>query len=245
MQPLRPDRAPLHVQAQNRLRVLIEQGRFGPGEQLPAEVQLAAQFGISRPTLREALLHLEREGIVVRRHGVGTFVALDYHQRMDSGLERMESILEVAERQGIAVDVVDLEVFIEPATKALMAELQVERDTPITWVRRVLLVDGMRAAYMVDAAPESILGPGDLNGSFAGSVVDLLRQKSGASAIGQAVAHIAAVNADETLAERLRVERGQALLLLEETLFDEAGAAIDYSHNYFIPNRFRFHVIRR
>ena len=66
-----------------------------PGEQLPAEVYLATQLGISRPTLREALLSLEREGFVVRKHGVGTFVTPGYGRRLESGLECLESVLEM------------------------------------------------------------------------------------------------------------------------------------------------------
>jgi DNA-binding GntR family transcriptional regulator len=43
----------------------------------------------------------------------------------------------------------------------------------------------------------------------------------------------------------LAVEPGQALLLLEETLFDEEGAPFEFSRNYFIPECFRFQVVRR
>ena len=42
--------------------------------QLPSEPQLAAELGVSRATIREALTILAREGVIVRRHGVGTFV---------------------------------------------------------------------------------------------------------------------------------------------------------------------------
>jgi DNA-binding GntR family transcriptional regulator len=47
------------------------------------------------------------------------------------------------------------------------------------------------------------------------------------------------------LAKELGIEPGQAVLLLEETLFDKEGTAIEFSHNYFIPEFFRFYIVRR
>ena len=48
--------------------------QLSPGDMLPGENALAAEFGVSRPTLRRALAELEKEGVVGRRNGVGTVV---------------------------------------------------------------------------------------------------------------------------------------------------------------------------
>jgi len=115
VQPLRARRLSLVTQAQQYLLALVEKGTYRPGEQLPSEKELAAQLGISRPTLREALLNLEQEGVVVRKHGVGTFVAPGYDSRLESGLERLESILDLATRQHLQVQVENLDVQQVPA----------------------------------------------------------------------------------------------------------------------------------
>lgn len=57
------------------LRRAIVEGRYSDGQQLPAERQLASQFGASRSTVRAALRRLEEGGLVVRRAGSGTFVS--------------------------------------------------------------------------------------------------------------------------------------------------------------------------
>lgn len=59
----------------HELLVLIRSGHFAPGDRLPSERQLAARFGVSRPTVREALSALESRGLVETRMGSGTFVA--------------------------------------------------------------------------------------------------------------------------------------------------------------------------
>lgn len=243
VQPLKLNRLPLSAQARHYLLGLIESGAYRPGEKLPSEKELATQLQISRPTLREALQNLEQDGILVRKHGVGTFVALGYEHQLDSGLERLESILQLAAQREMQVQMDALEVDRQPASRELADKLQVPIGTPLTTVRRVLLVDGKPAAYMADAVLSSVLSPDDVDDTFEGSVLDLIRQKK--DKIAQAVADIVAINADSALAAKLKVKPRKALLLLEETLFNDQGTAVGFSRNYFIPDCFRFHVVRR
>ncbi len=59
----------------DRIETLILEGTLKPGERLPAERALAEELGVSRPSLREALQKLVARGLLVSRHGGGTFVA--------------------------------------------------------------------------------------------------------------------------------------------------------------------------
>jgi len=72
IQTLEPQR--LYRQIAEQLRTLMTQGEFTPGERLPAERDLAKQLGVSRPSVREALIALEVEGWVEVRTGAGVFV---------------------------------------------------------------------------------------------------------------------------------------------------------------------------
>jgi GntR family transcriptional regulator len=244
VQPLKVSRLSLAAQAQQYLLGLIRDGTYHPGEQLLSEKELAAQLGISRPTLREALQNLEQEGFVLRRHGVGTFVSRGYENRLESGLERLESIIQLAAPQRKQVRVGDLQVQQTLADTAIADRLQVAIDTPLTSVHRTILIDGRPVAYMADYAPTSILAESDVGQSFNGSVLDLLRQNQGLK-ISQAMANIVAINADGFLTSKLKVKPGQALLLLEETVFDDEGKVVEFSRNFFIPDCFQFHIVRR
>ncbi len=53
----------------------ITQNNLKRNDQLPSEAAIAKQLGVSRNTLREAYISLENEGVIIRRHGIGTFVA--------------------------------------------------------------------------------------------------------------------------------------------------------------------------
>jgi GntR family transcriptional regulator len=242
VQPIKTSR--LSVQAEEYLHSLIERGAFQPGDQLPSEADLAAQMGISRPTLREALSNLEQGGIVVRKHGVGTFVAPHYSLQLEGGLEQLESILEIASRQGMDVGFRDLEVRSEPGSAELCRELQIEAGAPVTLVNRVIVADGHPVAYMADVVPATILTPEEIDGSFGGSVLDFLRDTRDVK-IAQAIADIVSLDAPASVAEKLEVRAGEAVLLLAERLIDAEGNAVGCSQNYFVPKYIRFHIIRR
>jgi GntR family transcriptional regulator, transcriptional repressor for pyruvate dehydrogenase complex len=69
-----PEPRRLYHQVADQIRNVIDQGKFEPGTRLPPERELAVQLGVSRPSLREALLALEIEGRVEIRMGSGVYV---------------------------------------------------------------------------------------------------------------------------------------------------------------------------
>jgi len=72
LQTIAPRR--LYRQIADQLRTLIERGEFAVGSRLPPERDLAVQLGVSRPSVREALIALEVEGFVEVRMGSGIYV---------------------------------------------------------------------------------------------------------------------------------------------------------------------------
>ena len=86
LQTLEPKR--LYRQIADQLRTLIASGEFAAGARLPAERDLARQLGVSRPSVREALIALEVEGRVEVRTGSGVYV-LDRSQRSAAPIEAL------------------------------------------------------------------------------------------------------------------------------------------------------------
>ena len=68
------DNRRLYRQIADQIAALIEGGEYGPGQRLPPERDLAKQLGVSRPSVREALIALEVEGFVEVRMGSGVYV---------------------------------------------------------------------------------------------------------------------------------------------------------------------------
>lgn len=72
--PKPADTRRLYQQVADQIRTVIEESRFVPGTRLPPERELALQLGVSRPSLREAFIALEIEGLVEIRMGSGVYV---------------------------------------------------------------------------------------------------------------------------------------------------------------------------
>ncbi|MFI6960469.1 GntR family transcriptional regulator [Streptomyces sp. NPDC050255] len=68
------ERIPVYVQLADQVAERITNGTYGPGEMLPSETALIAEFQVSRPTVRAAIGHLRAMGLVESRHGKGSFV---------------------------------------------------------------------------------------------------------------------------------------------------------------------------
>lgn len=236
-----PSRRSLYVLAYDHLKSLIEDQSLQPGDPFPPEPELAKQLAISRSTLRRALNMLEQDGLIVRKQGVGTFVS--NHQHLDSGLERLESILTLASRSGVETRCGDLEVRKVEAEAPVAEALDVARGDPLLFVKRAILFSDTPVAYLEDFVLPGCLRETEITPAFSGSVLDHLRHHC-PRGVSRALAEITSVPASSSLAQILQLQDGAAVVLIKETVYDVEGRPIDYSLNYFVPDTFTFRVIR-
>jgi len=223
-----------------RLRKIIE--RTPPGERLPSEPALSKMLEVSRATLRETMQSFETEGWIRRQQGVGTFV-VHSPKVIESGLEVLESLETLAERIGLKVYVDNLRLEVVKPNVIEQKMLQITEDEKIIKVSRAINADGKTVAYLIDKLPVSVFSINDIPNGFTGSVLDLLLKKR-KPLLANSKCEISAINADEYLANYLNVGLGVALLKLTSLLYSVEGMPIDYSHSYFVPGFFNFHVVR-
>lgn len=218
---------------------------MSPGDQLPPEPKLAKQLGVSRATLREVMRIFVERGVLVRRHGVGTFVASRI-PILESGLEVLESIGSITEQLGLETEMAHLEVVERQASPIETAGLEYPKNSAIDVlvVNRVIAVEGEPVADLRDIVPLVYLQKEDLGADFRGSVLDLFLNR-GTPMLSTSRTEIMAVSATEKFAKRLQVPRGSALLKMAAQLYTYDEKVIDYSVSYFVPGYFKFHVMRK
>jgi GntR family transcriptional regulator len=244
LRPLKAVRVSLPIQTSQYIRELVESGEYQPGQQLPPEGDFARQLGISRPTLREALHSLELEGVIVCKHGVGTFIASNYGKRFENGLETLESIERIANRIGLQTQMGKAEIEERISTPAELTELGVAIHTQILSVARTILVDNKPVAYLLDILPVEYLRKEDLGDDFHGSILDMLL-KRGRPPLAYSFTKLAAITAESSLARLLEIQPHTPLMRLEARLFTQGDQVVDYSISHFVPGFFDFHVVRR
>ena len=103
------DGVPIYRQIVNQLKHLVAAGRLAPGEELPAIRVLASELLINPNSVARAYLELERAGVVVKRHGSGTYVSdegspLTRRKRVKILTQRADALLAEARHLGIALD---------------------------------------------------------------------------------------------------------------------------------------------
>src|SRR6218665_1915884 len=97
-----PQGGPLYLQLKRWIEDAVRRGVIKPGDALPSERDLAARVDMSRVTVRKAVQHLVREGMLVQRHGSGTYVA-PQPNRVEQSLSQLTSFTEDMARRGMVV----------------------------------------------------------------------------------------------------------------------------------------------
>ncbi|WP_223839903.1 GntR family transcriptional regulator [Saccharopolyspora pogona] len=138
----RPQRRPV-VDLYERIAEAIRQGTYPPGSTLPSEPDLAADLGVSRPALREALILLQEDGVITVRRGVGRTVSDRPAQRGFERLQPVEALLG-ADRTKVRPLVRD----IEQPTDLVMQHLPVPASCEIRFWESVVDVDGVPACLV-------------------------------------------------------------------------------------------------
>jgi GntR family transcriptional regulator len=223
------------------LRNLIAAAK--PGDKLPSEPQLARSLGVARATLREAMRTFETQGLLYRRQGSGTYISHPTHV-LDSGLEVLESIETLADRNGLEVKMEELKVEFRSGTEEELGALGLQPGALVTHVSRVIRAEGHPAAFLIDILPGDVLTLEELKDKFTGSVLDLLLRK-GNLALAYSRTEISAESASVEVSRALGIQRGDGLLKFTAYLYDTRRQVVDYSFSYFLPGYFKFHVVRR
>src|SRR5437764_338299 len=137
-----PVRAPLVSQTAAAIRARIETGKWQLGDQLPSEPQLANELGISRATLRESVRLLVSNGLLDRRHGVGTFVARVPTPMIDRGIDELFGASDAIAQMGYAPTTGACQVALIDAPQHVATELRLVHGAPVCHIRRLRLADG-------------------------------------------------------------------------------------------------------
>jgi GntR family transcriptional regulator len=234
----------LSVSVQDELRQRIDQGRLPAGSRLPSEPDLAAELQVSRATLREALRALDEEGLLRRRQGSGTYVA--DRPRMANSLDVNFGVTEAIRAAGMRAGIANGRHWVEPASAAEAARLELEPGQDVLVVERVRTAEDKPVVLSRDVVPSRLVGDHAqvVERMLHASIYEVLERDLGV-VIHHGVARFRPVRADHAVAGRLGVPRGELLLYLWQVDYAEDGAAVLSSHEFHLADAFDFTVVRR
>jgi GntR family transcriptional regulator len=226
---------PAVTKARDAIAALISDGVFTPHQKLPGERDLAAQVGVSRVSLRDALAVLERDGLLESSPWRGWFVR---GERMAERVE-LTSFTEMARARGIIPTTQIQREERRPATDDEAAVLAVAADAPVLELHRLRLLDGVPAC--IDVSVIALGRAGGLEDAPLenASLYETLERVSGVRIVRSDYS-VQAAAADTGTARLLRIDPGDPVLIGEEVAYDAAGAPVLLGRTIYRAETYRF-----
>ena len=227
--------SPLYQQLMTRLKNDVMAGVYPAGGRIPSEQVLCDTYGVSRVTVRKALLDLVQEGLLVRRQGKGTFVA---DERLQRNLQHITSFSDACAATGHAATSKVLGVQREPAATEDRERLDLSEGDEVLELSRLRMSDG--EPVMLELNRFSAKYDFLQSESLDGSLYDLLRVHG---LIPSRAEHdISLGHATPLVAKQLGTPVGEALLILDETVYDQHEQPLHTSRQWIRGDRFAFRI---
>jgi len=224
---IRSEGIPIYVQIREALRAEITREVLKRGEKLPSENELASQFKVSRMTIRESIEDLVDEGLIYRRHGVGTFVAYPHLQRDHT---RLTSFFDKAESDGVHVRATLLNKDVLSAKPKIAQALDIPVGSKVIRVKTLRFVDNVPITVHDAYVPHELFAC-ILNENLEVQHLWTLFEKSGHK-VKRAIQRLEAREATKDIAHLMKIKEGAPILFKERTVYADDGTPVEFTYCY-------------
>ena len=219
----------------------ISQNQLERNDQLPSEAAIAKMLGVSRNTLREAYVSLENEGIIVRRHGIGTFVT--HSPVIRDSLNEFSPFAQIIQESGYTPSFQTLSMSHEYAPADVYDVFDVPSSNKLRCIRRLVLASDQPVIY-VDDYISPVVEEAALNwDAFDGNMVQFLAA-SFTVPLHQIQSQIRAAAISPQISEYLELEEGTPILSVRSTIYTVDNQPINYSKICFNSNIVELNIVR-
>lgn len=222
-----------YLRIEQDIRILIDSGAVRAGDRIPTEDELCDRYGVAKMTVRQGLSRLVASGVLIRRRGIGTFVAAPKIERAGNRLLGFE---EDARAHGVqpSTEVLAKNWVDAPPDEA--ETLGLSTDAQVLRVDRLRRTDGEPIALNTILLPP-VIGRLLEHLDFGRSLYALA-----AEALGQSVAYadqrVEAVTAGRNQAALLRVADGSALLRVQRVTYLSDGRLLGLTRSHYRGDRY-------
>ncbi len=229
---VREDFKPLRVLVYEQLLELISQGKLPAGSRLPSEPELSCLLKVSRNVLREALILLEQDGVILNQRGIGRTVIGPGKRPAAIGLVCTGDVADLFAAEGSPPTYRFVSAYDQEAGSVARAKLGLERGDRVLIVQSVMEIEGVPSVYLVDFIPHKVVPMAleRMQSNGISSTYDLLTG-AGVRLVRWDVS-IGAARMSESDARYLAIPADSPSLLVEQVGFDPRGRASVYSRRY-------------
>lgn len=226
---------PYYRQIEDWIRQRIRSGELRPGDALENEIALAQSLGVSRITVRQALDNLAKQGYLIRKRALGTFVA---EPRKSFILNRpnLRSFTEEMAEEGLSVTSKTLEQKVIVPDHELQSCLHLPENSKVIFIRRLRCVDGLPLCVETCFHPYSAfpaLAKMDLTDQSIYEILDHHYHRRPIKAQDTLVADLAS----PAIARWLQLSSGAPVMRITRIAYDAQQIPIEYTQTIFRADR--------
>lgn len=227
-----------HGETVRRVRALIRDGEFQPGERIGTERALSAHLGVSRSDLRAALACLESLHEISRKIGRGGGITVA-DRRLERNINTVESLPIIARRQGFVLESTVLSASITPASPGDVRLLGLRGDHPVVYgVTRLRSIEGEPLSLEISRLPADLF-PLFLTRDLTESFYTIFDRDYGIRPVGVEET-LENVLSDPRESELLNVPEETALMRIRRVACDALGRPFERATDVYIASRMRF-----
>lgn len=228
---------PLHTQIREILRRRILDGTYAPHSQMPSESRMMASFGVSRITIRQALGDLQKEGLIFKVMGKGSFVA---KPKAFQNLSRLQGFGEAMSPSGYETYSLLLSTREVAASLIVAQRLNLKPDEPVFEIQRLRYLNREPISVDVSYFPLE-LGHRLVQEDLAARDIFVILENDFGRNLTHADVQIEAISADESLARHLGIAESSPLLRIERLTYAN-DEPIDFEFLYYRGDAFQYRL---
>ncbi|WP_459616394.1 GntR family transcriptional regulator [Bordetella sp. 2513F-2] len=231
---------PLYHRVYLLLKERLAAGGYPPDQPMPGENALAAEYGVSRLTVRRSLEALEAEGWIRRQQGRGTYPAEPPGMSAPQQGADIDALMTHLAMMGMQTQVRLLSLEVEPASAAVAARLELAVGAPVHRALRVRSYDGVPFSLLTTHVPDAIGRRITAEDLAARPLLAIMRGLG--VQVARAEQALSATLADPAAAQALDVPVGSALLRLHRLVRDADGTPVESLHALYRPDRYEYRM---
>lgn len=235
----REKKLPLFVRVYETLYKRLVEGFYQPGDQLPSESDLAEELNVSRGTLRQALLLLQEDGMIMNHQGKGSFV-LERGLKLESGIERLDNPL--LTYANVPIDQTKMELQFQVATDMHREQFELEPSSLISLAEVIYYSEGTPTGLSQIFIPYDILVVNQVDlqerDAVYGFYNEYIRREKLYSDSKVRIAY-----ARKSTAAMLRIKEGLPMIMMEEHIY-QSNRQVLFQKHFMLPNYYELKLQR-
>lgn len=231
---------PKYLQLSEWLKSMIEKGRYAVGERLPSEIELSHMSGLNRNTVRQGILQLVNEGLLVKKNGVGTFVHSRKEDKFEYSLKNITSLTSEFSKLGYTVKTDMISKKVVSPSDDIAEKLMLGGDRRAIQIKRVRYGNNfplvIEKSYLPYREYKRIM-----HLKIPDSLYQILIDEFGTT-LERSIQTLRAIELFDKDARLLDVEPGFPAMFQESIIYDKNGIAVELLHSYYRGDKFLFSV---